>query len=766
MYAGGALPAAAAAPERAPLQLPEASVEDEAVQPYKAEAPESPKFTAPLLDTPQTVTIIPATVIRDQNLLTLRDILSTVPGITFGAGEGGGGYGDSVTLRGYSANSDITVDGVRDSAQYTRSDPFNLEQVEVVNGANSAQNGSGAVGGSINLVSKQAREDNLTTIGGSVGTDNYFRGTIDSNEMITDTTAVRLNVMGHMNDVPGRDVEEYKRWGVAGSVALGLGTPTRLTLNVLHQRDDNIPQYGVPYFKTALFDGPLPGVASRAFFGFSNVDTQISNIDQFTAILSHDFSDTMSVRNLARYQQVKMFSRVIQPQGTFCVAGPAGAVQGVNPATGAACTPVGTFVAGVSGTTRDTKNTLAYNQTDLMMKFNTAGLSHSTVAGFAISYETYALGNGVSLRNPGGALPNPVLPTRQLNNLRATEVWTGPINFVQSGSANGTSRNPAVYAFDTVNLTPQFELNLGLRYEYSEGTITNGTYNANGAFTSQTPVFKNSDTLFSYRAGLVYKPIEDASVYVAYGNSKTPSKASVGGSCTTGTFGTATFVNNCNVNPEEAVNIEIGGKWNLLEDRLSATAALFRNERSNYRVPSNDPTVPDQVLDGKSRVDGVALGLAGTMTEEWQVFTNYTYLKSKVVQSVSDFCLVNRTTPACVTAIAAAPVPGNPLTQTPAHAFSLWTTYRLPYGFQIGYGATYQGKIFLNNAAPPLYTAPGYWVHRAMVGYAFNDNLTFQLNANNLFDKVYYTRVRYTATSPWATPADGRSVVLSANYAF
>ena len=90
---------------------------------------ESPKATAPLLDTPQTVTIVSDQVIRKQNLLTLRDVLATIPGITFGAGEGGGGYGDAINLRGYSANNDITVDGVRDSAQYSRTDPFNLQQV-------------------------------------------------------------------------------------------------------------------------------------------------------------------------------------------------------------------------------------------------------------------------------------------------------------------------------------------------------------------------------------------------------------------------------------------------------------------------------------------------------------------------------------------------------------------------------------------------------------------------------------------------------------
>src|SRR6185295_10142545 len=130
---------------------------------------ESPKATSDLLDTPQTVTVISDQVLRRQNLLTLRDALATAPGITFGAGEGGGGYGDSINLRGYSANNDVTIDGVRDSAQYSRTDPFNLQQIEIYNGANSVFGGSGSVGGTINLVSKVPQPEDLFIIQGGIG---------------------------------------------------------------------------------------------------------------------------------------------------------------------------------------------------------------------------------------------------------------------------------------------------------------------------------------------------------------------------------------------------------------------------------------------------------------------------------------------------------------------------------------------------------------------------------------------------------------------
>jgi catecholate siderophore receptor len=259
----------------------------------------------------------------------------------------------------------------------------------------------------------------------------------------------------------------------------------------------------------------------------------------------------------------------------------------------------------------------------------------------------------------------------------------------------------------------------------------------------------NKDNLFSFRAGLVFKPMQNGSIYIAYGNSKTPSKTSVNGSCTAIT---------CNVNPETAVNYEIGTKWDLFDNQLSLTASLFRNERQNYKVPSTDPTMPDNVLDGKARVDGVTLGASGRITDAWQVFANYTYLDSKVIRSIDR------------DSTAFDPLAGNPLTQTPKNAFSLWTTYELPWGFTIGYGMTYQGKIYVTNSSSlpgatvvPLATSPHWWTHRAMLTYEVNEDLRLQLNVTNLLDKTYYTRVR---NNGWATPGDGRSAVLTVSYTF
>ncbi len=761
-----------AQPQRNDIVVTGATYEDTAI---------NPKATQPILDTPQTITIISDQVIRKQNLLTLRDVLATVPGITFGAGEGGGGYGDSINLRGYSANNDITQDGVRDSAQYSRTDPFDTQQIEVYNGANSVYNGSGSVGGTINMVSKVPQADDLTILEAGVGTDDYYRATVDSNVRVSDLAAVRLNAMYHRNDVPGRDVETYERWAVAPSITLGVGGPTTLTLSYLHQEDTNTPAYGVPYFKNEINDGPLPGVSDSDYFGIVNLDEQKQKIDRATAIFTHELSDGISLRNLTRWQRVSQYSQTSAPQGTFCLASGVQPVTAANLTSPAAC---GTLApgfyrpSGPRGLVRDQVNDLLYNQTDLhVISGEKGGVRNTLVIGVSFTQEDYFLESGQLLRNPGGAGTNPTLPDISLTN--PNTVWTGPINYVRTGDSYGDTRNKAIYAFDTLELG-KIELNAGVRYENVRNIFRADTYTApstGAALTQYTRGIdqRSNDDLFSYRFGAVYKPTEDLSLYGAYANSKTPSSASVRAGCTSGSG--ATFSNFCDVAPETARSYEIGVKAALLGGKLQATAALFRNERSNYRVASNDPVNPTlQVVDGRSRVDGLALGITGTITPEWTIFANYTYLKSKVVQSVSDFCLATPSTACLNSAANPDPAAGDDLIQTPEHSGSLYTSYRLPFGLEIGYGLTYQGSFALNQSVllnPRQFRSDDYLVHRAFLSYPIREGLTVQLNVQNFTDEDYYTGIRNNITAAtgvvsggWATPGEARSARLSVFYSF
>ena len=721
------------------------------------EKPSSVKYTEPLLDTPQTITVVSRQAMEQQNLLGLRDVLSTLPGITFGAGEGGGGYGDSITLRGFTANSDITTDGIRDSAQYSRTDSFNLEAIELINGANSVFSGAGSVGGNINLVSKSARLGNATTLQAGAGTDGYGRFTVDSNIDLDQGAAFRINAMAHRNDAPGRDVETFERWGIAPSLAFGLGSDTRFTVNYFHQTDDNIPQYGVPYF--SAYGGTLPGVDVENYYGYSNLDRQDIDVDMLTGIFEHDFNPNATLRSIARFQNVDQQSVVSAPQGTWCLP------NGVNASpTVAACLPgqaPNTFrpgaPSGPRGFLRDTQNGIATSQTDLTVRFDTGTIHHALVAGVSFSRETFDLDTGNLLRNADGSIV--ALPA--MSTPDPLNVYTGPQNYIRTSLTEGSLDNQAAYVFDTIEFTPQWMVNLGARYEHNEGDTVVDTFNiVPGSPQLGQPtlrsVFDNADNLFSYRASVLFKPVEAGTIYLSYANSKTPSKASVNGACT---------VQTCNVDPETAVNLELGTKWEIGK-RLAVNAAVFRNDREEFKVadPGN-PANPsgEQQLDGQARVDGIAVGIAGQLTRDWALFANVTYLDSEVQQGVSDACRANPSV-ACGNTIANPdPIAGLPISGTPQRAGNAWTTYDLER-WTFGYGVGYQsGYVYYTGIGANYGRIKGYTTHRAMVSFAVNDNLSFQLNANNLFDKDYFTRVR---NNGWATPGDARSLVLTATYAF
>lgn len=750
-------------------QMPKISV-DAAADPYKVDLPSSPKYTELLRDTPQTITIVGQQLIEDQKLLTLRDILSTVPGITFGAGEGGGGYGDSITLRGFTGSGDVTIDGVRDSTQYSRTDPFNLAQVEVVNGASSVYSGAGAVGGTINLVSKQAHDGNSTLVNGSAGTDRYARLTADTNRQLSERTAVRVNAMLHRNDVAGRDYERFERWGIAPSLTLGLNSDTTFALNYLHQSDDNLPQYGVPFFNGR----PLPGVDRSNYYGYRNIDEQQIDTDSLTGILTHRFSDNLSLRNLARVQQVEQFSLVDASQGTWCLAGNATPTGSECISNTGITVPEGQYLpSGPRGYGRDTTNRILYNQTDFTLSFDTGAIGHALVTGLSFSHETFTLDTTNDFRNADGTNPfagSNHLPFMDISRPDAT--YTGPRNRTLVGKTDGELDNAAVYAFDTLKFSEQWQFNAGIRFERNDGssviytvqsTASDGGLPAAGSppigtITGANVPAKNTEDLFSYRAGLIFKPQEAGTVYFSYGNSKNPSKATVNGSCNV-TPTTRTGAN-CNVGPESAVSYELGTKWDLLDERLAVTAALFRNDHQNYRVNDPDPLnlSSEQALDGRARVDGLLLGVGGNIAPNWALSANYAYLDSEVLQGASDYS-VSRGEDY---------TRGDPVLQVPEHSFSLWSTYQLPFGLQLGYGATYQGKIFLtqhssDNPDGPLVTAPSFITHRAMASYTFSSALDVQFNINNLFDKEYYTRIR---NNGWATPGEGRTVIASASYRF
>ncbi|SDQ94547.1 catecholate siderophore receptor [Pseudomonas sp. UC 17F4] len=699
-----------------PMELGNINIDAKASSDYKTERSASGKYTTTLLDTPQTITVVPSQVIKEQQALSLRQVLSNVSGITFNAGEGGGGSGDSINIRGFSANSNIQIDGLRDSAQTNRTDTFNVEQVEVIKGPNSVFGGAGTTGGSINIISKQPQDQAFTRLGGSVGTDSYYRMTLDSNqplEGVGHDSAFRINLMGHQNDVAGREQIDRERWGLAPSLRLGLSESTRLTLSAFHQVDDNLPDYGVP----ALDGKRLAGVSREDYFGWKNLDKEEIEQSSFTANFEHDFNDNLRLQNLTRYSHIARDTTV--------------SASHVN-TTGL---PPGRYrPAGPQGYGRDATTEMWINQTNLISNFKLLGMRHDLVTGMEVSRET------MDLKTYGYGLSNALYPANGYDLSNPPGHWSGPANKATSSYTDTELTNQALYIFDTIALHEQWDLNLGLRYDKFKGQAQG--YDAGHVRTSD---FDSTDEKLSGRAGLVYKPTENGRIYLAWGNSFNPSAESL--ASTGGGLSAATE----NLAPEKNETWELGTKWELLDKRLELDAALFRVEKTNARETMADGSTQ---LAGKQRVQGVEVGVTGHITEQWDVFANYTFLDSETLKAANTAAGIARE--------------GQALGNTPPRSLNLWTTYQLPAGWTLGYGARYVSERNVTSSTSAKLDA--YWLHNAMVAYRVNEDLDLQLNVNNLFDKDYVERVRQQngtdARSSAIEYGDARSAILSATYAF
>ncbi|MEX2303561.1 MAG: TonB-dependent siderophore receptor [Bryobacterales bacterium] len=660
----------------------------------QAAQPESPKYTEPLREIPQTISIISRNVIEQQGATTLTDVLRNVPGLTVVAGEGGAPAGDNLVLRGFSARNDIFVDGVRDLGPQSR-DPFNIEQVEVVKGPQSAFTGRGSTGGSINMVSKTPQTTRMFGGSLSLGSASMQRGTGDVNLPIGDRTAFRLNVMAHDAGVPGRDVVESDRWGVAPSLAFGLGTPTRVTLGYYKIKQDNISDYGIPWVTAnhnVLMDyrnKPAP-VPRETFYGFRTRDHEEMGSDMGTARLEHDFSDSFVLRNQFRYGRSTRDSIATPPR----FASPDSTV--IN-------REMRSWI---------TEDDIYDNQTDLTIDFATGGIRHSVVTGAAFTKEN----NIRQLRTA------PNSPTTLLNP-NPDDVYTGEFTLNPNiGDIDATTK--AVYLFDTLHLGRRWQVNGGVRSEnFDVDGLTTG-----GALLS------HGEHMMSLRAGVVFSPKSNGTIYSSYGSSLNPSLEGL--SYTTG--GAAAP----ELDPEKTYTIELGTKWDFFQNRLLLSGALFQVTKHNARTPGILPDDPPQVLDGRQRVRGVELGATGYITPAWMVFGGYSYLDSEIIETNNPAEL------------------GNVFPMTPDHSFNLWTTYTFPWKVTLGGGVRYVGRRY-NNTANVRFV-DGYATVDAMLSFPLARFLDVRLNVYNLTNEYYYERLG----GGHVIPGVARSAMVSTVFRF
>ena len=713
-----------ATPESAPL--PAVEVRDKNDNGFKTDSASDPRFTSPLIDTAKSVTIIPQALIRSTGATTLVEALRTVPGITYGAGEGGNPLGDRPFLRGYDTQSSTFIDGMRDIGATTR-EVFNIESVEVVKGANGAFGGRGGAGGSINLVSKAAHAGNSAEGTVGFGTDAYKRFTADGNYQFADHAAFRLNFMAHGNDVAGRDEVDASRWGIAPSVIFGLGTPTRVTASYYHLNTDDTPDSGIPFFYTTTNaprgTGDLypANVNRNNFYGLKDRDFRKTSTDMGTIKIEHDFGDHLTLRNMTRITKSSQDYIWTQPDDS----------QG-NVINGQVWRRANTRIGDVVS---------AANQTELFGDVMTGPIKHSFTVGAEFSREsastdTYAVSaaSGAICRTAGVGVASAYNCT-SLYSPNPSDPWAGSISENKDPSYFRTVTK-AAYAFDTIELTKQLQLNVGVRVDDYATHFTDTRANASKVYT-------RDDTLFNYQGGIVYKPASNGSIYASYATSSTPAGATlaqgIDSQSLTPTRGVGT--NGSQLAPEKNRSIEFGTKWDVLARKLALNAAIFQIDTTNARVTQADNTY---AMVGSKRVQGFEFGLTGKLTNKWQVFGGYTYLKSELRDN--GVTTANN---------------GKVFPNTPRNSLSLWSTYDILPAFTVGGGAIYMSKVYGDPAN--VHAIPAYWRFDGTASYRINKRLDVQLNVLNIFNKTYYDQV---FTTHYASMAPGRSafVTLRAHY--
>ncbi|WP_340316774.1 TonB-dependent receptor [Rhizorhabdus argentea] len=789
---------------------------------YKAERVESPKAVAPLLDTPRSIVVVDKQVIKDTGAATLVDALRTVPGITFGAAEGGNPIGDRPFIRGFDSQGSTYLDGVRDIGAQTR-EIFAVEQIQVVRGSDSTLGGRGSAGGSLNVISKLPERETFFAGTGSYGTDDYKRITGDVNYRLNDKIAFRVTGMWHDQDVAGRDAIYQKRWGIAPSVTIGMDGPTKLTLSYYHLDTDELPDSGLPFLyacSATICNAPLGStittpalgdvttaggvtghVGRSSFYGIRERDFRDSKTDQATMRIEHDFGNGIKIRNTSRFgHNYQAYSFTLPDDSLGNVFGTTATNTGANVTSGG-------YVWTRSNNRYGYSDSIV-NQSDIYGTLDTGSIKHSFAIGTELSWEKARRGTFVT-RGFTNTAGNEILSTgstisprcnattiaraycvslfdpqnraawinyaSDTSNVVAPIVKSLPIAETQTDAST-----KAIYAFDSITLTEQLILNLGARYDRFESKVRPGQpIAATDSFS-----LKRKDDIFNYQVGLIFKPTANTSLYASYATAATPPNSLIGEGQEQNGLGTANTAQALaildSLKVEKTKSMEIGAKADLFGGGLSITGAVFQTKTRNARATSDAGTV---VFIGERRIRGVELGFNGNITDDWNVFGGYTYLDAKVIDAGFTALTVAANGPAAATSVAVpSAMTGKRFPQTAKHSFTLWTNYKVTEALSIGGGAFYSSRVYggygddrrasqtsagVVTVTPITRTiaraVPSYWRFDARLGYKLNDNIDLAVNIQNLTDKTYFSQVY---TSHYATIAAGRSAFATLSFKY
>ncbi|WP_070403526.1 TonB-dependent receptor domain-containing protein [Kozakia baliensis] len=701
-----------------------------------------------VLHTPQQINVVPQILMKQQNVKSLDEALRNVPGVTSSIGEGAGGMnGDQFLIRGFQAQNDIYQDGLRDFGVYSR-DAFDLETISVIKGPSSEVFGNGTTGGAINMKTKTPGLTSRYAADFSGGSGSYYRGTLDVNQRLGESTAFRVTGMGNENNIVGRDSIYSHRWGIAPSIAFGVGQRATLILQYMHQQENSVPDFGVPVVTPpgAKTGGPITeyGIRRTNFYGTNN-DQNATNDNMETARFSYKLNDHITFYDdLRGGEYYRNFAASKATCDKTCVnnyflgnadkalvarSGPTGAGAGTGP---------GTYMA-----------PLPYQQTSwsvqnvgsMVADFKTGFLKHQVVAGFDIERVNDVRSQSTYLKAKPYA--NLVNPNPNVGNLNLVPGDLNPAGLVGLGTlgakdhSNGYGFDTGLFFYDQIWFTNWLSVKGGFRWDRWQIS-----YNLTGGNVAANPDvhFHNVTGAFNPNVSLVLTPDAHQTYYFTWANSTTPMGMYVTNGSVPIRPGTNSFAS-----PERANLYEVGAKYSAFHDRLGFTASLFRLEKNNA---TNADPVTGEVLGSSDtqRNQGLELSVGGMIMRGWNVSATYALYDSETMSSDTKANI------------------GKNVQYVPHNQATLWSVYEAfpnkPYNLAFGGGMTWRQAVWLD--AANTVKVPANLDFDAVISHRFNKHWKIAMNGYNLANRLNYQSL----FSNRATPTAGRTFLGQLSYSY
>ena len=690
--------------------------------PYKARVSGDLRRVKPLSETPATITVLTETQIEEQGVSDLRSVLVNQPGVTIGTGENGNAFGDRYIIRGHEARSDVFVDGLRDPGMTTR-ETFVVDQIEITKGPSSSFAGRGSTGGAVNSITKQASADySFHRIDAGLGTDNYYRVTLDSNVPLSDTFAVRANLLYGSEGVPNRNFSDRERIGGALSAQFKPNDTFKVVLDYYHLTAEDVPDLG-GYVPRPTGSGPNDVTVYAPWHDVPNYsqaeDFLESDVDTFTGRITITPFDGFTIHNSTRYGETS---------NGYVLTGLRGGAY--DPAAG-------TYDPLTLSTHQGNQEVKYFvNQFNVIAEFATGSLTHNLVAGseysdLKVANGTYDLTtNGASncvVSGRGGLQPgwcitdeNRQVNVSDLHNILQRDVAFGSVD------SNWNVETLSFYLMDTIDITPWLSVHGGVRLD--DFTYTN-TVDSRGTISD----YRYSDTLWNGQAGVSVKPLEEVYVYFNWGTAKNINggESDLGGNCGYGGICVADGTEIGDGRPESTESFELGVKADLFDDRLLLTAAAFQITKDDvFESAGTGYESGGSLNTGKNRVRGVEFGVVGNLTSRLSGQLGLTFMESEIRDS-SDPDKIGRKL--------------SNFSDTQATA---QLRYQATDKFAFGGTATYKGEMFTGQPDDAAgfdetlgvytYRVPDYWTFDAFASYKFSQNLSARVNVMNLSNEDYY----------------------------